>query len=321
MYMTLRLLATILPLLLASGTACAQDYPAKPIRLIVSSAAGGSTDTIARLVGQKLTPALGQSVIIENRPGAGGNIGDNFVAKSVPDGYTLLVAGGSLAVNVTLYRKLPFDAVKDLVPVAHLCVVTGMTVVHPSLPARSIGDLITLARARPGQINYASASSGSITHLAGELFKYMSKIEIVHIPYRGSGPALSDLLGGQVSLMFPNMPGTIQHVQAGRLRALAVNSAKRSPLLPNVPTVAETVPGFEAGTWFGVLAPASTPAAIVARLNGEIVKTLATPDFAERLKAEGAIAVGGSPEQFGAFIRSEIEKWGRIVRDSVTRID
>jgi len=305
-----------------SHGALAQGFPAKPIRLVVPSAAGGSTDTISRILGHRLAGALGQSVVVDNRPGAGGNIGAEFVAKSAPDGYTLLVPFGGFAVNATLYRKLPFDPVKDFEPVIQLCSVTGILVVNPALPVKSVGELIALAKARPGELNFASAGSGTVTHLAGELFKSMAGINIVHVPYRGSGPALNDLLGGQVPIMFPNMPGTIQHVQTGRLRVLAVNSLKRSPLLPDVPTIAESgVPGYEASTWFGVLAPAGTPTDVVDRLNVEIGRVLSAPELTDHFGKEGAVAVGGTPEQFRVFIKAEIEKWGTVVRASGARVD
>ena len=302
--------------------ACAQAFPTKPVRLIVPSAAGGSTDTISRILGQKLTAALGQAVVVDNRAGAGGNIAAEIVAKSPPDGYTLLIPYGGYAINPTLYKKLSFDPVRDFEPVIQICSVTGILVVHPSLPVKTVRELIALAKARPGQLNFASAGSGTVIHLAGELFKTMANVDIVHVPYRGSGPALNDLLGGQVAMMFANMPGTIQHVRTGRLRVLAVNSARRSPLLPEVPTVAEAaVPGYEASTWFGVLAPAATPKEIVAKLNTEIARVLGTPEMAEYFSNEGAVAVGGPPAQFGVFIKTEIEKWGKVVRASGARVD
>ena len=302
--------------------ACAQAFPTKPVRLIVPSAAGGSTDTISRILGQKLTAALGQAVVVDNRAGAGGNIAAEIVAKSPPDGYTLLIPYGGYAINPTLDKKLSFDPVRDFEPVIQICSVTGILVVHPSLPVKTVRELIALAKARPGQLNFASAGSGTVIHLAGELFKTMANVDIVHVPYRGSGPALNDLLGGQVAMMFANMPGTIQHVRTGRLRVLAVNSARRSPLLPEVPTVAEAaVPGYEASTWFGVLAPAATPKEIVAKLNTEIARVLGTPEMAEYFSNEGAVAVGGPPAQFGVFIKTEIEKWGKVVRASGARVD
>jgi tripartite-type tricarboxylate transporter receptor subunit TctC len=305
-----------------TGIVYAQGYPAKPVRMIVAFAPGGSTDTVTRALVQKLAPALGQSILVDNRPGAGGNVGTEIVAKSPPDGYTLLMAAGSHAINATLYPKLPFDSVRDFEPVALVCTVTGILVAHPSLPVRSARDLIALARAHRGEINFASAGVGTVTHLAGELFKFMAKIDMVHIAYRGSGPALNDLLGGQVSVMFANMPGTIQHVHSGRLRILAVNDAVRSALLPDVPTVAESgLPGYSANTWFGVLAPAKIASDIVQRINREIVRALGAPDLRERLAVEGAVVAAGSPEQFAAFLRSEVKKWADTIRAAGVRVN
>ena len=299
----------------------AQDYPVKPIRLIVPFAPGGSSDTVSRLVAQKLSAALGQQVVLENRAGAGGNIGMDAVAKAAPDGYTLLFAAGSAAINVSLYDRMPFDPLKDLVPVSHVCNVNGILVVHPSVPARTLKEFIDLARSRPDAINYASAGSGTVVHLAGEMFKSMARVNLTHVPYKGSGPALSDLLGGQVQAMFANMPGTMQHVKADKLRVLAVTGARRSPLLPDVPAVSELVPGYAASTWFGVFAPAGTPAAIVTRINAEIGKALTAPDLLATLRAEGAEPVGGSAEQFAAHIKAEIPKWARVIKDSGAKAD
>lgn len=312
----------LLMIVLSPSYVFAQTYPNKPIRFVVPSAVGGSTDTIGRIIGQKLTLGLGQTVVVDNRPGAAGIIGTEIIAKSPPDGYALLLAPGSHAINASLYRRLPFDPLNDFDPVIHVCTLTGVVVVHPTLPVRSVQELIKFARARPGQINFASAGSGTVTHLTGEMFKAMTKIDIVHIPYRGSGPAVIDLVAGQVSLMFTSMPGTIEHVHAGKLRVLGVTSAARSPLLPNVPTVAESgVPGFEASGWIGVLAPAGTPKSIISKLNTEIGRVLSASEMLERFRSLGATAVGGSPDKFGAFIRDEIIRWGISVRASGVRID
>lgn len=305
-----------------SGGALSQGYPTKPIRIVVPFAPGGSSDTITRIVAQKLAGTLGQSVVIDNRSGAGGNIGAELVAKATPDGYSLMTVVGGHAINVTLYKKLSYDLMNDFDPVIHMVTVTGILVVHPALPVKSVKELIALAKARPGELNFASAGAGTVVHLAGELFKSMAGVDIVHVPYRGSGPALAALLGGEIPLMFPNVPGTIGHVQAGRLRVLAVNSAQRSPLLPDVPTVAEAgIPGYEASTWFGVLAPAGTPKNVVSKLNTEIARVLKAPEMVDALNREGAVAVGGPPEQFGSFIRAEIEKWGKVVRATGLRVD
>lgn len=299
--------------------AWAQEWPARPIRLIVPFAAGGSSDTVSRLLAQKLTASLGQQVVLENRAGAGGNIGMDAAAKAAPDGYTFLFAAGSAAINPSLYDKLPFDPLKDLVPVSHVCHVNGILVVHPNVPARTLKDFIDLARSRPDAINYASAGAGTVPHLAGEMFKSMARVNLTHVPYKGSGPALQDLLGGQVQAMFANMPGTLQHVKADKLRVLAVTGARRSPLLPDVPAIAELIPGYSASTWFGVFAPAGTPAAIIGRVNAEIGKALAAPDLLATLRAEGAEPVGGSPEQFGQFFREEVARWAPVVKASGAR--
>jgi tripartite-type tricarboxylate transporter receptor subunit TctC len=307
---------------LLSSDAFAQGYPQKPVRIVVPSAAGGSTDTISRVVAQKLAGDIGVTVVVENRPGGGGNLGADVVAKSPPDGYTLVMVYAGHAVNVTLYPKLAYDLVKDFDPVIHVCMVASMLVVHPSLPVKSVKELIAFAKANPGALNYASSGTGNISHLAGELFRSLTGVKIVHVPYRGTGPALIDVLGGQVPMMFPNMPGTMQHVQSGRLRVLGVNSEKRSALLPDVPTVAEAgVRGFEASTWFGLLAPAGTPREVIVRLNAATARVLNTADVNERFVSEGAVAAGGPPERFGALLKTEIEKWGKVVRTAGVRVE
>jgi tripartite-type tricarboxylate transporter receptor subunit TctC len=304
-----------------AGTVQAQDFPNRSVRLVVPFAAGGSSDTVSRLLANKMTASLGQPVVVENRPGAGGNIGADSVAKSKPDGYTLLFAAGSFAINTALYSKLPYDPVKDFEPVSLICTVTGILVAHPSVPVKNVDELIALARSQPGRVNFASAGSGTVPHLAGELFKARAKLDITHVPYKGSGPALTDLIGGQVQIMFANMPGTMQHVRTGRLRVLAVANEKRSPLLPDIPAIAESIPGFKAATWFGVFAPAGTPALIVARLNEEFTKALATPEVLEHMKLEGAEPIGGPPERLREFLRSEIEMWTPVVRASGAKAD
>jgi tripartite-type tricarboxylate transporter receptor subunit TctC len=324
MYLRIRALACLASLFLFCFTLVgrAQDFPTKPVHLVVPSAAGGSSDTIARIIAQNLSASMGQTFVVENRPGAGGNIGAELVAQSKPDGYTLLFAFGAFSINPSLYAKLNFDPIKDFDPVILICTVTGILVVNPAVPAKNVQELIRLARAEPGKINFASAGNGTVVHLAGEMFKSMANVDIVHVPYKGSGPALADLIGGQVQLMFANMPGTLQHVQAGRLRVLAVTSDKRSPLLPDVPTIGESgVPGYRAATWFGVLAPAGTPARIIARLNAEFAKAIRAPELAEHLKSEGAEVVGGSPEEFRQFLKTEIEEWGKVVRASGAKVN
>jgi tripartite-type tricarboxylate transporter receptor subunit TctC len=302
---------------LAAGTAHAQagDYPNRPIRLVVPFSPGGSSDAVSRLLSQKLSAQFGQQVVVDSRPGAGGNLGADIVAKSRPDGYTLLFAAGSFAVNVSLYAKLPYDPLTDFEPVAHVCRVNGILVTHPSVKVSSVQDLVAMAKAQPGAINYASAGNGTILHLAGELFKTQANVNMTHVPYKGSGPALSDLIGGQVQVMFANVPGTLQHVKAGKLRVLAATGDRRASSLPDVPTIGESgLPGFQAATWFGVLAPAGTPKEIVARLNAEVNKALASPDLVEHLRNDGADVVGGTPEQFRAFLKSEVERWGPVVK-------
>ena len=293
----------------------AADYPDRPVRLVVPFAAGGSSDTVSRLIAQKLTASMGQTFVVENRPGAGGNIGADAVAKAKPDGYTLLFAAGSFAVNASLYEKLPYDPLKDFDPVIHVCTVNGILVAHPSVKATSVQELIALAKAQPGTVNFASAGNGTILHLAGEMFKTAAKVDMTHVPYRGSGPALADLMAGQVQVMFANMPGTLQQVKAGKLRVLAATGDKRPSSLPEVPTIAEAgLPGYQAATWFGVLAPAGTPRDVVTKLNAEFAKALAAPDLVEHLRSDGADVVGGSPEQFRGFLKSEVERWGPVIK-------
>jgi tripartite-type tricarboxylate transporter receptor subunit TctC len=303
--------------------AFAQGYPNHAIKLVVPFPAAGTTDILARAAAQKLTEALGQSVVVDNRPGAGGNIGSDLVAKSPPDGYTLLMGTvGTHAINPSLYSKMPYDHVKDFVPIVLVAGVPNVLVVNPALPVNSVADLIKLAKEKPGSINFASSGSGTSIHLSGELFKTMAGVDMTHVPYKGSAPALTDLMGGQVQIMFDNLPSSLQQIKAGKLRAIAVTSLTRAPALPNVPTISESgLPGFEASSWFGVLAPAGTPAPVVARINAEINKWLQSADAREKLLAQGAEAAGGSPEQFAAFIRSETEKWAKVVKASGAKVD
>ena len=309
--------------LAAASTAFAQGYPAKPIRIIVPFAPGGATDILARAIGQKMTEGLGQPVIVDNRPGAGGNIGSDVVAKAQPDGYTLLMGGvGPNAINATLYPKLPYDAANDFAAVAHVANVTNLLVVHPSVPAKSVKELIAIAKARPGKLTHASSSPGSAGHLAGEMMKIMAGIDMVTVNYKGSAPALVDLISGQVDLMFDNMPPSLPHIKSGKLKALAVSGGERTSVFPDLPTIAESgLPGFDAGSWFGILAPAGTPPAIVNRLNAVIVKSLTSPELRERLSSQGAAPVGGTPEQFGRHIRAEIAKWAKVIKAANVKLD
>lgn len=309
--------------LLLAGGAWAQAYPTKSIRLVVPFPAAGTTDILAREVAQRLSVSFGQSVIVDNRPGAAGNIGSDIVAKSAPDGYTLLMGTvGTHAINPSLYTKMPYNHVKDFVPIVLVAGVPNVLEVTPSLPVNSVADLIKLAKEKPGQLNFASSGSGTSIHLSGELFKTMTGVDIVHVPYKGSSPAVTDLMGGQVQLMFDNLPSSLAQIKAGKLRAIAVTSAQRAPALPNVPTIAESgLPGFEASSWFGLLAPAGTPPAVVARINADVNQWLQTAEAKEKLLAQGAVPAGGTPEQFAAHIRAETEKWAKVVKVSGAKVD
>jgi tripartite-type tricarboxylate transporter receptor subunit TctC len=313
-----------LALTLACADVSAQSYPTRPIRLVVPYPPGGPLDITARAIGQKLSEAWNQPVVVDNRAGAGGNIGADLVAKSAPDGYTLLMgAVATHAINPTLYSKIPYDALKDFAPVALVAQVPNILVVNPAVPAKTVRELIDLARARPGYLNFGSGSTGSTGHLAGELFKTMAGVQMVHIPYKGSAPAMADLLAGQVQLMFDNLASALPNVKAGKLRALAVTTLARSPAMPDLPTIAESgLPGFDLSTWFGLMVPAGTPPEIVAKLNAEIVRALNMKDMRERLEKMGAEPpVNNTPEHFAAFIRSEATKYAKVVKDSGARVD
>jgi tripartite-type tricarboxylate transporter receptor subunit TctC len=298
-------------------------YPTKPIRLIVPFPPGGATDIIARAVAQKLSETWGQSIIVDNRPGAGGNIGTELVAKAAPDGYTLEMGTvGTHAINASLYAKIPFDNVKDFAPIILVAGVPNVLEVTPSLPVNSVQELIAYAKANPGKLNFASSGNGTSIHLSGELFKVMTGVQMTHVPYKGSAPALQDLIAGQVQLMFDNLPPSLPQIKAGKLRALAVTSATRAPALPDVPTVAESgLPGFEASSWFGLLAPAGTPPAIIAKINTEVATWLASPEGKEKLASIGANAAGGSPEDFARHIHAETTKWAKVVKESGAKVD
>jgi tripartite-type tricarboxylate transporter receptor subunit TctC len=304
--------AAALPAL--SRVAWAQAYPARPVRLIVPLAPGGATDIVARLMGQWLSERLGQPFIIENRPGGGGNVGTEVVVRASPDGYTLLMVGQSNAINATLYEKLNFNFIRDIAPVAGIMAVPIVLVVNPSVPAKTVPELIAYAKANPRKLNMASPGNGTPNHVSGELFKMMTGVDMVHVPYRSGGPALTDLLGGQVQVMFPATVSSIEYIRDGRLRALAVTTATRSDALPDVPTVGEFVPGYEASGWFGIGAPKATPTEIVDRLNKEINAGLADPKIKERLADLGGTPLVGSPADFGRLIADETEKWGQVIR-------
>jgi len=302
---------------LAAGASPAQDYPSRPVRIVVPFSPGGSTDTLARIVGQKLTERSGQPVIIENRAGAGGHIGAEQVAKSAPDGYTLLLGGVPHAISASLYSKLPYDLARDLTAIAEVASFPSAIVLHPSLPANSVKELIALARARPGQLSFGSAGIGSPNHLSLELLQAMARVSMVHVPYKGSGQLVGDLLAGQVQLASMGLPVAVPHVQSGKLKAIAVTGAARSPLLPDVPTVSEAgLPGFEVTSWYGVFGPAGLPADIVAKLNSEIGSAVTAAEVKERLAALGAEPSVKSPDQFGRYVRQEITKWAKVVKDS-----
>jgi tripartite-type tricarboxylate transporter receptor subunit TctC len=298
-------------------------FPTKPITIVVPFTAGGTTDILARVVGLHMGTTLGQPVIVDNRAGAGGNIGSQLVARAAPDGYTILMGTvGTHAINQSLYKTMPFDPIKDFAPLSRVAMVPNLLVANPGQPYRTVKELIAYVKANPGKVSYASSGNGTSIHLSAELFKQMAGVEMQHVPYRGSAPAVADLLGGQTAIMFDNMPSAIPHVKGDKLRALAVTTSRRSPALPDVPTVAEAgVPGYEATSWFGLLAPAGTPADVVARLNGAIVKALADPEVQKKLAEQGAETHGEKPEQFAAFIQSETAKWGKVVKQSGASVD
>lgn len=316
-FLTRRTLLGGASLLVLAAPLRAQTYPSRPIRFIVPFAAGaGVLDIMARIVGQHLGTATGQQVVIDNRPGAGGNVGAEVAAKATPDGYTMLMGAVALVVSPYLYAKLPFDPLTDLVPVTQVNSAPLMLVVHPSLPVKSVAELIAYAKARPGQLNYGSGGVGATPFLATELFKSMAGIDVTHVPYRGGAPALADLVAGQLSFMIENVPGTLPLVRDGKLRALAITSRQRLALVPDLPTMEEAgVPGYEMIGWNGIFVPKATPPEIVTRLNAELVKVLRSADVGEQLAKLGAVPVGDSPEQFGAFVKAESARWGKIIKD------
>ena len=310
----LRLAAGAAALPAVSHFAWAQTYPTRPVRLVVGFPPGGGTDITARLIGQWLSDRLGQQFVIENRPGAGSNIATEGVARAAADGYTLLLASTVHAINATFYDRLSYNFLRDIAPVAGVIRVPNLMEVNPSLPPKSVPEFIAYAKANPGKVNYASGGNGTAQHLAGELFKIMTGVDMVHVPYRGDAPALTDLIGGQVQVMFGNMPSSIEHIRAGKLRPLAVTTAARSEALPDLPPVGDFVPGYEASTWQGLGAPGNTPAEIVDKLNKEINAALSDPKIKARLADLGGTVLSGSPADFGRLIADETEKWGKVIR-------
>jgi len=305
-----------------SGYSSAQDFPSKPLRLVVGSTPGGGTDISARLIAPKMSEQLGQQVVVENRPGATTTIGVNYVVRSAPDGYTMLMGVSSLAINPHILQNVPYDALKDLAPVTQVLVAPNIMVAHPSLPIRTVKDLVAFARARPGQLNFAAGGAGSSQHLAIELFLYMTGTKIVHVPYKGQGMALIDVVAGQVSLMMANVISALPHVRSARLRALGVTGSKRTTVAPDIPTIAEAgVPGYEVLQWYGVLAPAATPREIIGRLHGVIAHAVQDPKIRERIVADAGEPVGNTPDEFSAILRADYKKWGDVIRKAGIRVD
>jgi tripartite-type tricarboxylate transporter receptor subunit TctC len=303
------------------GVASALDYPKRAVRFIVGYPAGGATDILARLIGQRLSERLGQQFVIENKPGAGNNIGTETVVNAEPDGYTVLLVNPANAINASLYAHLNFDFIRDIAPVAGFARVPNVMVVPPDFPAKTVAEFIAYAKANPGKINMASSGNGTSVHLSGELFKTMTGVEMLHVPYRGAAPAITDLLSGRVQVMFDNMPSSISHIKSGSLRALAVTTATRSPELPDVPTVGETVKGYEASAWFGMGAPKNTPAEIIAKLNNEVNAILDEPEMKARIAELGGVSMAGSPADFGNTIAAETEKWEKAVKFAGARVE
>ncbi|HLK80683.1 MAG TPA: tripartite tricarboxylate transporter substrate binding protein [Xanthobacteraceae bacterium] len=306
---------------LACSAAGAQDYPLKPVRWVVAYPPGGTTDILARLIGQYLSEHLGQQFVIDNRPGAGNNIGTEAVANAPPDGYTLLLVNPANGINVTLYKKLPFNFLRDIAPVAGITRVPNVMEVNPKFPAKTVAEFIAYAKANPGKINMASSGNGTSVHLSGELFMAMTGVKMTHVPYRGAGPALTDLIAGTVDVMFDNLPSSIEFIRSGKLRALAVTTEARNPALPDVPVVADTVPGYEASAWFGIGAPRGTPASIIEKINRTVNDALAEPKMKLRLADLGGIPMTGTPADFGKVMASETEKWAKAVRFSGASIE
>jgi tripartite-type tricarboxylate transporter receptor subunit TctC len=308
-------------LLAGTGSADALDYPTRPIRWIVAYPPGGTTDILARLIGQHLSEKLGQQLVIENKPGAGNNIGTETVVRAPPDGYTVLLVNPANGINTSLYKKLSFNFPRDIAPIGGLTRVPNVMEVNPNVPAKTVAEFIAYAKANPGKVNMASSGNGTSVHLSGELFMAMTGVKMTHVPYRGSAPALTDLIAGQVQVLFDNLPASIEHIKGGKLRALAVTTEKRSDALPDVPTVAETVPGYEASAWFGMGAPKDTPPEIIAVLNKAINEALADPNIKARLADFGGVPMGGTPADFGKIVVDETEKWRKVVEFAGASVD
>ncbi len=307
--------------LMSPGSAVAQDYPTHPVRWVVGYPAGGATDILARLIGQRLSERLGQQFVVENKPGAGNNIGTETVVNAEPDGYTILLVNPANAINASLYAKLNFNFIRDIAPVAGIARVPNVMIVPNDFPAKTVAEFIAYAKANPGKVNMASSGNGTSIHLSGELFKAMTGVEMQHVPYRGSAPAITDMLGNRVQVMFDNMPSAISHIKAGSLRALAVTTADRSAELPDVPTVGDTVKGYEASAWFGIGMPKKTPKEIIARLNKEVNAILAEPAMKARIAELGGVTLIGSPDDFGAIVAAETEKWEKVVKFAGARVE
>jgi tripartite-type tricarboxylate transporter receptor subunit TctC len=305
-----------------AGIAAAQSFPSKPLRIVVPFAVGGSTDVVMRLLAPKLSESLGQQVVVDNRPGGAATIGMDLVAKSPPDGHTLGVANIAFGGNPTLLSKMPYDSEKDFAPVSLIATVPMVLAVHPSVPARSVKQLVALAKAKPGTLNYASAGNGSANHLATELFKYLTHVDLVHVPYKGGGPAVVSIVGGETAILFATIPSSIQHFKSGRLIGLGVSGTKRDPTLPDIPTVEEAgVPGYDVNEWQGIMVPAGTPPAVISRLHQEIVKALAAPGMKDRFASVGAYVVGGTPDELAVYIRKELATWSKVIKEAGIRID
>ena len=308
--------------LTSAGPAAAASYPDKPVRVVVGFSAGGTTDVAARIIAKELSDDLGQSFVVENKPGAGSNIGAELVARAKPDGYTLYMVAVTSTINQTLYKNLSFDIVKDFSPIALVIKVPNILVVNPSLPVKNVKELVAYVKAHPDKLSYASSGSGTSIHMAGELFKLRAGVDIPHIPYKGSAPALTDLIGNQVQLMFDNMPSAWPHVQAGKLRALAVTTAERSATAPELPTMMESgYDKFDVSSWFGLIAPKGTPPDVIAKVNASVQKALAKPDVQQRFKDLGAVTARTTPEQFGAFIKDEVDTWATVVKASGAKVE